>query len=68
MKIETSWGKNGIRYDEDCDRCGRGGEVDNNSGCCRRCYSEPAKPVNICAEPYRRGIGQGFGATEDGDI
>ena len=38
---------------------------------CDRCW--PTGPVvpqidTTCPEPYRRGIGQGFGATEDGDF
>ena len=38
QKIEPRrWGASGIRYDEVCDRCGREGEVDNESGCCQRC-------------------------------
>src|SRR3990167_6279805 len=65
---KSTWGNHGIRYDEDCDSCGRCSEVDNNSGRCQRCHREPEKTVNICAEPYRRGIGQGFGSTEDGNI
>ena len=31
-------------------------------------YERPEEPTpyNVCHEPYRRGIGQGFGDTEDG--
>lgn len=31
------WGSSGIRWDEDCERCGRTGQVDNNTGLCRKC-------------------------------
>jgi hypothetical protein len=31
------WGASGTRFDEACDRCGREGEVDNDTGRCRRC-------------------------------
>jgi hypothetical protein len=41
---------------------------------CEKCkkHCTCGKPVQPkisteCAEPYRRGIGQGFGSTEDGD-
>mgnify|MGYP001560393324 FL=1 len=64
----SDWGGAGIRYDEGCDNCGNCGEVDNNSGCCRRCHGSTPKISQACAAPYQRGIGQGFGATEDGDI
>jgi hypothetical protein len=55
---------------QECDRCG--GEpvhaselCDNCCGCTR---NEPNEKIdNTCLEPYRRGIGQGFGSTEDGE-
>ena len=38
--------------------------------CKRHCRCDSGKPdykIDLtCAEPYRRGIGQGFGSTEDG--
>lgn len=40
MKLEpkkSPWGKSGTRFDEDCERCHRNGEVDNNTGLCQRC-------------------------------
>jgi hypothetical protein len=39
--------------------------------CKRHCTcGEPHRePIDTaCQEPYRRGIGQGFGNTEDGDL
>lgn len=30
--------KHGTRYDEDCECCGRNGEVCNDCGCCERCH------------------------------
>jgi hypothetical protein len=36
-KPKRAWGSSGIRYDEDCERCGRNGQVDNDSGLCKRC-------------------------------
>lgn len=36
---------------------------------CDRCWPKTSQPERInttCREPYRRGIGQGFGSTEDG--
>ena len=39
--------------------------------CARHCRcGKPAQPAidNTCPEPYRRGIGQGFGPTEDGEV
>lgn len=31
------WGAVGIRYDEECDKCGKIGEVDNSTGICEKC-------------------------------
>mgnify|MGYP001610833057 FL=1 len=58
----------GTRYDEACERCGHEGEVENATGLCRRCFNAkyPAKIDTTCEAPYQRGIGQGFGTTEDG--
>ena len=33
-----AFGAHGIRYDEECNHCGREGEVDNDSSLCRRCH------------------------------
>lgn len=68
--MNEKWGKQGTRYDEACDGCHRDSEVDNNSGLCQRCHGMPTKPKidTSVAEPYRRGIGQGFGSTEDGQL
>ena len=64
---KTGWGANGKRYDEECDRCHRESTLDNDSSLCESCFgrTQPVRPQ--VAEPYRRGIGQGFGSTEDGD-
>lgn len=42
---------------------------------CEKCnrHCTCGKPIvekidNTCREPYRRGIGQGFGDTEDGEV
>ena len=32
------WCKSGQRWDEECDRCGRVGVVDNNTSLCERCF------------------------------
>lgn len=32
------WGKNGVRYDECCEHCGKETDVDNFTGYCRKCY------------------------------
>ena len=67
----SSWGKHGTRYDEDCERCGRCSEVDNSTGLCQSCGSKHRGPqidTTVSADPYRRGIGQGFGTTDDGDV
>ena len=72
IKTKTGWGATGTRYDEICDSCGEMSEIDNNNDLCRSCYG-PGNPVKKnretakCREPYRRGIGQGFGSAEDGD-
>jgi len=34
--------------------------------CCTCGKTEKTKIDATCPEPYRRGIGQGFGSTEDG--
>ena len=31
------WGLHGTRYDEECDRCRRETEIDNDTGLCQRC-------------------------------
>lgn len=31
------WGKNGTRYDEQCRRCRRTTQIDNDTELCRRC-------------------------------
>jgi len=54
---------------EECPQCGRE-PIYMPLHLCAHCW--PKNPVTpkidlSCAEPYRRGIGQGFGATEDGD-
>lgn len=54
---------------EPCPRCGQE-PVYMPLGLCDDCW--PTKPVTpqinpTCREPYRRGIGQGFGPGEDGD-
>lgn len=42
----------------DCERC--------KKHC--TCGSKLEPQINLgCAEPYRRGLGQGFGTTEDGE-
>ena len=35
----TRWGSSGTRYDEECDRCHRETQVDNDTGMCRSCGS-----------------------------
>jgi hypothetical protein len=35
--VATGWGARGTRYDEECELCGREGEVDNRTGLCRSC-------------------------------
>jgi len=64
----SGWGKHGTRYDEDCARCGRCAEIDNDTELCQRCGSKPAIQLvdTTASNPYRRGIGQGFGSTDDG--
>lgn len=54
---------------EECQKCGRE-PVYMPLHLCDYCWPKtPAHPVidTTCREPYRRGIGQGFGAGEDGD-
>lgn len=65
----NAWGSRGVRYDEDCAGCHRMSAIDNDSELCKRCHGEPAK-TNAASpsEPYRRGLGQGFGSGDDGDI
>ena len=36
--MAAGFGAQGTRYDEDCERCGRTGAVDNTSGCCKTCH------------------------------
>lgn len=54
---------------EECPQCGRE-PVYMPLHLCDECWPanpEPPKIDTTCPEPYRRGIGQGFGANEDGD-
>lgn len=37
VKQVKRWGLNGIRYDEECARCHRETEIDNNTELCQRC-------------------------------
>lgn len=55
---------------EECPKCGRE-PVYMPLHLCDHCW--PKGPVTpridtSCREPYRRGIGQGFGPGEDGDV
>jgi hypothetical protein len=34
----SQWGNLGLRYDENCERCGKAATVDNSSGMCRKCH------------------------------
>lgn len=55
---------------EECPRCGRE-PVYMPLHLCDHCWPKtPVQPVidTTCREPYCRGIGQGFGTTEDGDF
>ncbi len=53
---ECSCGKEPVCCD--CEKCAR--------HC--RCGNPQEHKIDVtCPEPYRRGIGQGFGPTEDGD-
>ncbi len=55
---------------EECPNCGRE-PIYMPLHLCDHCWPKtPAHPVidTTCPEPYRRGIGQGFGPGEDGDI
>lgn len=50
--------------------CGKEPVCCNCEKCIKHCKCgkpEQYKINPICSEPYRRGIGQGFGPTEDGD-
>ena len=54
---------------EPCPKCGRE-PVYMPLGLCDRCWPKAPAVRKIdmaCPEPYRRGIGQGFGPGEDGD-
>jgi ribosomal protein S14 len=54
---------------EECPRCGRE-PIYMPLHLCDHCWPKTSVTPKIdtsCAEPYRRGIGQGFGAGEDGD-
>lgn len=54
---------------EECPRCGRE-PIYMPLHLCEHCWPKTTKPEPIdttCREPYRRGIGQGFGPGEDGD-
>lgn len=53
---------------EPCEQCGRE-PIYMPLYLCEHCWPKtPVQPKidTYCAEPYRRGIGQGFGSTEDG--
>ena len=52
-----------------CAGCHRETDVDNNRELCRRCHGSQSHPKIDATpgNPYRRGIGQGFGSTDDGD-
>lgn len=55
---------------EECPRCGRE-PVYMPLHLCEHCWPKMAKHERIdttCREPYRRGIGQGFGSGEDADV
>ena len=55
---------------EPCERCGNEPSY-MPLGLCNRCWpkGEPEHRIDsACQEPYRRGIGQGFGSTEDGEV
>jgi len=52
-------------------RCGIEPVCVDCEGCNRhcRCGKPSNEPIDTTvAEPYRRGIGQGFGSTEDGEV
>jgi hypothetical protein len=36
-KPARKWGAHGVRYDEECRRCHRETEIDNDTELCRRC-------------------------------
>lgn len=51
--------------------CGREPICNHCEKCSKHCDCDKPKLPKIdtsCHEPYRRGIGQGFGPGEDGDI
>ncbi len=55
---------------EECPQCGRE-PVYMPLHLCDHCWPKtPTQPVidTTCREPYRRGIGQGFGSGEDADF
>ena len=66
--METAkFGSDGTRWNEQCGVCGRITEVDNQTDICKFCYGKKVKKTPAgCAAPYAKGIGQGFGDTEDG--
>lgn len=67
----TTWGKNGVRWDEECSRCGRCTEIDNNTELCEKCQTPKnlvPKIDVVATDPYRRGIGEGFGNSDDGEV
>jgi hypothetical protein len=52
-------------------RCGREPVCVTCEKCSKHCQCgkpEIHKISTECPEPYRRGIGQGFGSTEDGEV
>ena len=54
---------------QECPKCGTEPVCLDCEYCSRHCHCGKPQPVSPeCPEPYRRGIGQGFGSTEDGQI
>lgn len=51
---------------EGCPICGREPVYMSLGGYCEKCGRQDEKISTECAEPYRRGIGHGFGDGEDG--
>lgn len=55
---------------EECERCGAEPSYMQPGGhlCARCAQSDRPRIDTSCPAPYSRGIGQGFGSTEDGDL
>jgi len=51
---------------EPCPKCGQEPVYLSLGGYCEKCGRADHGLFHECLEPYRRGIGQGFGPGEDG--